>query len=72
MAVHAHLVQDGQHGAIGLASAGWCADEHVFGGKERRFADARLNAVEGFHALEGGLGPLGQAGDLPQLLACEC
>eukprot|EP00965_Chrysotila_dentata_P195808 6177196-Pleurochrysis_carterae.AAC.1 len=62
-ALHANLVQHGQHGHVRLAGAGWRAEQHVVGREEGAVVDARLDAVERLHALEGGARPLGHRVD---------
>lgn len=46
------LVEDGEHGDVGFASTGGCADEQVFIGVVSCLEHYRLDSVQPFHALE--------------------
>ena len=41
-----YLMQDGQHGAIGLSCPGRCADEDVLGSVECRVTNPALYAIQ--------------------------
>mmetsp|Transcript_3106 Transcript_3106/g.7163 ORF Transcript_3106/g.7163 Transcript_3106/m.7163 type:complete len:711 (-) Transcript_3106:35-2167(-) len=68
LAVEPQLVEDGKHRDVGLAGAGGRAQQHVLGGQQRGVVHLALDAVEGLHAGERGLGPLGQLLDGAQRL----
>jgi len=60
------LVEDGQHGDVGLAGAGRGADEKVFVGVVGRLVDQGLDPVQTRHPLEHQLGDLGKQSESKQ------
>ncbi|MEQ2202009.1 hypothetical protein XENOCAPTIV_022250, partial [Xenoophorus captivus] len=52
------LMQDCQHGDVGLASARWSADQKVFIGFVGRLKHYRLDPVQTLHSLEHQLSDL--------------
>ena len=64
-----YLLEDGEHGNIGLAGTRGGTHEDVLAGVQRCLANAALYPVELLHAHEGWLHPLGQLADLDQALA---
>lgn len=51
----ANLMEDGQHGDVGLAGAGWSTDEKVFVGVVGRLKHQGLDPVQTLHALKNQL-----------------
>lgn len=69
----AYLLENGEHGDVGLAGSCGSAHEDVFAGIQRCLADTALDSVELLHALKGWVHPLRQLADLNEPLALlEC
>ena len=61
--VLADFVQDGEKSDVGFTGAGRSAKQQILVRLERRFIQARLNAVQLLETLEGRLSPFGQVAD---------
>mmetsp|Transcript_8053 Transcript_8053/g.30236 ORF Transcript_8053/g.30236 Transcript_8053/m.30236 type:complete len:1031 (+) Transcript_8053:3808-6900(+) len=63
-------VQHAHHGAVGLTTPRGRAEQQVSRSVQRRLLHLRLDAVQPFHALEGGVRPLRKLGQRNEPLVC--